>query len=523
MIKIAIAQINCTVGDLEGNCKKILEYYKQAYDKNADIVCFPELAVTGYPPEDLLYYSHFVDDNIKTLNKIIDNITGTIAIIGFVDKDEQGNLYNAAAIIQNKKLIGKCYKHLLPNYSVFDEKRYFKSGTVPFLFNVKDNIIGINICEDIWHEHGPLKMQSDADIIINISSSPFHYRKYEEREKVLVEQAKKNDVYIFYCNMIGGQDELVFDGQSMVYDNKGKLIARASEFKEELLIENIITPRLDFIESIYKALVIGVRDYIQKNNFKKAVIGISGGIDSALVAAIACDAIGKENVLGISMPSLYSSKETQKDAKILAKNLGIELKIIPINNIYKKFLKTLKPFFENKPFNSAEENIQARIRGTILMGFSNKFGHIVLTTGNKSETAVGYCTLYGDMAGGFAVIKDVPKTMVYKLCDFYNKDKNIIPESIIKRAPSAELKHNQKDSDLLPEYDLLDPILAADIEEHKSLDEIVKISSLDKNTIKRIQRLVYFNEYKRRQAPPGIKISPKAFGKDRRMPITNKY
>ncbi|MCX5681217.1 MAG: NAD+ synthase [Candidatus Omnitrophica bacterium] len=545
-IRIALAQINTTVGDLKGNSQKILDYTANAARMSANVVVFPELALTGYPPEDLLLKKHFVDDNLCALKAITPAIKNIVAVIGFVDRDNQGLIYNAAAVISNGKLKGVYRKNNLPNYGVFDEKRYFAKGDGIKIFNYDGLTFAVNICEDIWTKAG-------AQILLNLSASPYHAGKTKEREKILVACAKKNRVFVAYCNLIGGQDELVFDGSSVIFSPQGKAIACGKAFEEDLIVADIQVPatrisskaivvgawplaqgkvfitgkkerKLSSHEEIYKALVLGTRDYIRKNGFQKAVIGISGGIDSALVAAVTRDAIGKENVLAVSMPSPYTSKGTRADARLVAKNLGIHFQEIPIKKVFGAYLETLKPVFKGLKPNIAEENIQARIRGNILMALSNKFGHLVLTTGNKSEIAVGYCTLYGDMAGGFAVIKDVPKTTVYQLAHFVNQKAGwpIIPQSIIARAPTAELKKNQKDQDTLPPYDVLDKILKAYVEEDKELSRLPQGKS-GAHVIKKITSLIDRMEYKRRQAPLGVKITPKAFGKDRRLPITNQY
>jgi len=559
ILRVALAQINTTVGDLTGNARKILDYAAKAHQLNTDIVIFPELAVTGYPPEDLLLKKYFVDDNRRILKELAGKIKNIVAIVGFVDKDKNGLIYNAATVISAGKIQGVYRKNSLPNYGVFDEKRYFIHGTDAPLFNYGGIYFGVNICEDIWNVKGPCMRQAKAgaSILFNLSSSPYHYGKTKERERILSSCAQRNKVFVCYCNLIGGQDDLVFDGASMVLNPQGSVLAKAKAFEEDLLVMDL---RLDakkkqrkgrqkviglkssllpeekiFIggkkeksfsvfEEIYQALVLGTRDYAKKNGFKKAVIGISGGIDSALVAMIACDAIGKENVLGVSMPSVYTSQGTRSDAKLLAKNLGISFEEISIKELFDSYLKTLEPAFKGLKANIAEENLQARIRGNILMALSNKFGHLVLTTGNKSEISVGYCTLYGDMAGGFAVIKDVPKTTVYRLVDFVNRRARwpLIPKSIIKRPPTAELRKNQKDEDSLPPYDVLDSILEAYIEKDQGLQKI-KNKKGGVDLAKRIMQLVDAMEYKRRQAPIGVKITPKAFGRDRRLPLTNHY
>ena len=560
-MRIALAQINPTVGDLKGNRKKIKYFLKQAQQYKVDVVIFPELAICGYPPEDLLLKGHFVRDNLETLNSLIEETSGIVMIVGFVDSDEKGNLYNSAAIVQNGQLKGIYHKFELPNYGVFDEKRYFQPGERVPLFKLGGTIFGVTICEDIWKRDGVVKLEADrgAQLIINISASPYHAGKRELRKQILTERVRETKTHICYTNQIGGQDELVFDGGSAIIDPDGEIIAKGMEFEEDLVMgdlrireslkedtktndKNYIAldevetaekpplPKRKYItltrlEEIYSALVLGTRDYIIKNGFKKVVIGLSGGIDSSLTAVIACDAIGKENVIGVSMPSQYSSQQTQSDTKALANNLGIRLIVVPIASIFKAYLMSLEKEFKGLKRDVTEENLQARIRGNILMAFSNKFGWLVLTTGNKSETSVGYCTLYGDMAGGFAVIKDVPKMLVYELACYRNKkeSKNVIPESILNREPSAELKPDQKDSDSLPPYPVLDEILKRYVEEDRSLEEIVLSTKFDSEVVKDVIRKVDRNEYKRRQSPPGVKITPKAFGKDRRLPIVNRY
>jgi len=535
-LRIAISQINTTVGDLEANCNKIAQYIQKAKAQGVDIITFPELALAGYPPEDLLLKPKFIADNlkkIKELAKVVDNI---LAIVGFVDKEGK-DIYNAAAVIYNRKIQGICHKIFLPNYGVFDEERYFSPGKECLLFKFGKFNFGVDICEDIWHFDGPTKAlaKSGARLILNINASPYYAGKIKDREEVVKKQAKANRIAIAYTNLVGGQDELVFDGQSMLVDAKGKLICRAKSFKEDLLIFDIeasssgirLKPQktagtLSPDAEIYEALKLGLYDYCSKNGFKKVVIGLSGGIDSALVATVACDALGRENVTAVFMPSKYSSTESQEDAAGLAQNLKIKLLHIPIDEIYNTYLAALKEQFSGLTRNTAEENIQARIRGNILMALSNKFGWLVLTTGNKSEMSTGYATLYGDMAGGFALIKDCPKTLVYKLANYRNSLGQVIPERVLTKEPSAELKPNQKDSDTLPAYATLDPILKAYIEEDKDLTRIVSLG-FDKNTVSRVLNMVDKSEYKRRQSPPGIKITPKAFGRDRRMPITNKY
>lgn len=525
-MRLGLIQINPLLGDLRGNTDKIIKYIEKSISLEVDIAVFPELCICGYPPEDLLLKPHFVVENKQYLKRIIPYCKGITAVIGFPDT-KAGRVYNAAAIIKNGKIIYIYHKMHLPNYGVFDEKRYFAPGTRCGVIRDKGICWAVNICEDIWVEAGPTVTQARsgcARLIINISASPYHRGKLLERENILKKQAIRNKVTIAYCNLVGGQDELVFDGGSLIISPKGKVLARARQFEEDILVADLggkelgkqVRKPLEPLEEVYTALLLGTRDYVTKNNFKKVILGISGGIDSALVGIIAVDALGKENVIGITMPSQFTSSGTLSDSETLAKNLGIKLITIPIKPIFEKYTETLEPHFHGKGWDATEENIQARIRGNILMAFSNKFGYLVLTTGNKSETSVGYCTLYGDMAGGFAVIKDVPKQLVYKLARERNKH---IPDSIFTRPPTAELRENQKDSDSLPPYSELDPIIEKYVEQDKSLAEIIK-EGVPEKTASRVVSLIDRNEYKRRQAPPGIKITPKAFGRDRRMPIT---
>ncbi|MDD5668818.1 MAG: NAD+ synthase [Candidatus Omnitrophica bacterium] len=554
-IRLALAQINVTVGDLEGNRGKIEAYIHKAEHGGADIVVFPELALTGYPPEDLVLKPKFIRDTITIMEDLSLHVKQTVVIAGFADMKEN-NVYNAAAVLCDGKIQGVYYKSLLPNYGVFDEKRYFTPGETNVLFQLRDIIFGITICEDIWYPQGPVSAfaGSGAKLILNINASPYSCGKIKERESIVAEQAARNRVHIGYCNLVGGQDELVFDGQSMVCDARGAIISRGAAFKEDLIFvdldipgsslpsssrvvkistgpecsrkKDVVTPvkirPMDPVEEIYGALTLGLKDYVFKNGFKKVVIGLSGGIDSSLVAVLAVDALGKENVTGVFMPSRYSSKESFDDAFTVAENLGIKFLNISIDHLYRLYLMSLEAAFTGFPRNIAEENLQARIRGTILMALSNKFGWLVLTTGNKSEMSTGYATLYGDMAGGFAVIKDVPKLMVYKLSKFRNSPDAVIPERVFTKPPTAELRPDQKDSDMLGSYDVLDPILKAYIEEDKSAEEIIALG-FEKDTVLRILAMVDAAEYKRRQSPPGIKITPRAFGRDRRMPITNRY
>jgi len=536
MMRIAIAQINTTVGALEANAEKISGYIAKARRKRCDIVVFPELALCGYPPEDLLFKKSFLKANSDQLRRIIKSTGPIFAIVGFPEYSKDG-IFNSAALIYNKKLVGTCRKIFLPNKSIFDEKRYFLHGdTVPILpfGSVR---VGVNICEDIWHPYGPHSIacrEGKAKVIINISASPYHTGKIRERQNMLKERAVTEKAFICYCNSTGGQDELVFDGGSLVIGPDGSLITRVAQFKEGIAVVDLDTDHpkkslgkiekpLGELDEIYSALSLGLKDYVRKNGFRKVVLGLSGGIDSALTAKICCDALGRENVTAVSMPSKFTSDVTRKDTVRLAKNLGVGLITIPINDIYNSYLAGLKGAFRTKKHDITEENIQARIRGDLLMALSNKFKWLVVSTGNKSEISVGYCTLYGDMVGGFAVLKDVPKTLVYKLAEFVNKKDGFecIPASVIMRAPTAELRKDQKDCDTLPPYPVLDKILDAYIEKDKAKEAIIK-SGLNRKTVDEVISMVDRNEYKRRQAPPGVRITPRAFGKDRRMPITNR-
>ena len=572
-LRVALCQINTTVGDIEGNTKKILDYIAKGKRMGADLLAFPEMAVTGYPPEDLLFMPKFIEANLKAIRKIARATSSVTAVVGFVNKD--GDIFNSAALLHDGKLVDVYSKTYLPNYGVFDEDRYFQVGKENFIFTLKSSPIGLSICEDLWYPGDPIRTQAlygGAELIVNISSSPYHAGKLAFREKMISTRASDNAAIVAYCNLVGGQDELVFDGGSLIIDQKGELIVRGKQFEEDLVLtdldmEEVFRMRLhdprvrrerladeekglkkidlpdnirpirkkpsvpkeeskplDRLSEIYSALVLGTGDYIRKNGFKKVLIGLSGGIDSALTAAIAVDALGEKEVVGVAMPSHYSSKASLEDAKLLAKSLGIQFFTIPITEIFQAYLKTFSPSFKGLKPDVTEENIQARIRGNILMALSNKFGWLVLTTGNKSEMSVGYCTLYGDMAGGFAVLKDVPKTLVYELANHKNEKegKGIIPQNVLAKPPSAELRPNQKDEDSLPPYPILDPILQAYVEEDKGLEEISKMG-FKEGMIKEVINMVDRNEYKRRQSPPGVKISHRALGKDRRLPVTNKY
>lgn len=527
-LKIALAQINPTIGSLGDNTKKILAYIEKAKKKNADLVIFSELVITGYPPKDLLLKPSFIRENRGMLNEVMGHTKDISVILGFVD-ESKNNLYNAAALISDRKLIGVQHKMHLPNYDVFDEKRYFEPAKDISVFDMGTFRVGMNICEDIWVEDSPAEIQAKkgAELIVNISASPFYTGKTKIRQELLSKRSKDLKVPIVYLNLVGGQDDLVFDGGSSLFDKNGELLAQCKLFEEDLLVtslksKNRIVYKTNRLKNIHDAIVLGISDYVRKNGFKKVVIGLSGGIDSALTAYFAYKALGSDKVLGISMPSKFSSKGSLDDAKKLAENLKIGYKVIPIWDIFEAYLNTLSSEFGDMPFNVAEENIQARIRGNILMAMSNKFGYLVLSTGNKSETAVGYATLYGDMAGGLAVISDVPKTTVYELARYVNttSDKDLIPESVITKEPSAELREGQKDSDSLPAYEILDKILHAYIEDNMSEEEIIALG-FDREVVYDVIWKVDHNEYKRQQAPIGIKITPKAFGSGRRMPITN--
>lgn len=569
-VRVAMAQINTLVGDIDGNVRKIVAGLDRAREVGADIVLFPEMTVTGYPPEDLLLKPAFLQANLDALRPIAAATRGLTAVVGFADVAE--DVYNAAAIFHDGQRVHVYRKHYLPNYGVFDEDRYFRSGDEVPVFRRGDLTFGVSICEDIWYPAGPPETQAlkgGARLLTNISASPYHAGKGRAREQMLRTRAADNAAVVAFCNLVGGQDELVFDGGSVIIDERGDVIARGAQFEEDFIVADIdgaavfrwrlhdprrrkATPSslpivnlplsapdvdarlvvdkhcvapLGELEEIYAALVLGTRDYIHKNGFDQVVIGLSGGIDSSLVACIAADALGAENVVGVSMPSRYTSDMSNDDAAILAENLGMRYLRIPIEQVFSAYLDVLAEPFKDVGRDVTEENIQARIRGNYLMALSNKFGWIVLTTGNKSEMSVGYATLYGDMAGGYAVIKDVLKDLVYALSRWRNEQPGgpVIPERAITRPPSAELRPDQKDSDSLPDYDVLDPVLRAYVEEDQSPEEIVANLELPESVVMRVVRMVDRAEYKRRQAPPGVRITVRAFGKDRRLPITQKY
>jgi len=529
-MKIAIAQINPCVGDLEGNQRKIIAGIQMARRAGAEIVVFPEMSVTGYPPEDLLLKPHFVSGNLKVLDRITKACQGMIALVGFVDRDDKG-IYNACAIIQDARIKAVYRKVCLPNYGVFDEKRYFESGDTLCLCRLGNKTMAVTICEDIWdQDYRAALKKTRPDVIFNISASPFHSGKISLREKLLSKLADQTGAMIVYCNLVGGQDELVFDGSSLVVSPKGRFLVRADDFSEDFLIvdtalsgcrqkKRSVSPQ----EEVFKALCLGLKDYTAKNGFKRVIVGMSGGIDSAVVIAIACAALGPGAVKGLLMPSAYTSAATLRDAKKICENLDVEYRVLGITKILQAYLKELEPVFTGVGPDKTEENLQARIRGGLLMAFSNKFSDLVINTGNKSEVSCGYCTLYGDMVGGFGLLKDVPKDLVYRLAEYINKTMaGVIPLSVIKRPPTAELKPGQKDSDTLPPYPVLDPILKLYVEDDMSAEEITR-KGAKKGIVRRVIRMVDSNEYKRRQAPIGIKITPKAFGRDRRMPITNRF
>jgi len=567
-MKIGFAQINATVGDLGGNCELIIGAYERLAAAGAELVLTPELAITGYPPQDLVFKSRFVSENLAILEKLHARVGEAALLVGFVDRNEgRGKPFrNAAALLERGKLIRKAYKSLLPTYDVFDEDRYFEPARCVEPFEVHGKKIGVTICEDIWTEHylprpfydvEPVQslVNQRSEIIVNLSSSPFSLHKPAIRYEMVAGLARAHQRSICYCNLVGGNDQLVFDGNSFAVNSAGKLIARLAAFREdEKIVDTDSTATIEFREGkpdaeLFAALSLGVRDYFRKCNFHSAVVGLSGGVDSAVTAVIAVDALGAENVVGVSMPSPYSSRGSIDDARALARNLGIKFLEIPITDAFRDFKSQFKEIFKGLPENETEENMQPRLRAMTLMALSNKFGHLVLSTGNKSELAVGYCTIYGDMAGGLAVISDVPKTMVYELARWINSDYarraievnrpypsdstgrggspeppavEVIPKSTIEKAPSAELKPNQKDQDTLPPYEILDQILQLYVEENLSARDIIA-RGFDEKTVRWVQRRVDLNEYKREQAAPGLKVTSRAFGIGRKMPIAQKY
>ena len=581
-----MAQINPTVGDIVGNTRLIQTWIKEARQAKADLVAFPELAITGYPPEDLLFKPRFIEDTHRALKAVAAEARGVVVVVGYVGQGATAvsasdassfplsgrhELYNEAAVLSDRRILATYRKRHLPNYGVFDESRYFHPGSRLPLLVLNGVTIGVNICEDIWFSDGPTRAQAaaGAEVIVNINASPFHVGKGRMREQVLATRARENRVIVTYTNTVGGQDELVFDGCSMIVDQAGEIVGRGKAFEQDLIVADLdvaavgrarltqgrkrplpprvaalidrvdvrlparksqsvvvpdLEPPLGRLDEAYRALVLGVQDYVRKNGFKRVVIGLSGGVDSAITAVIAVDALGAENVLGVFMPSPYTSRASREDVADLASRLHIQVDTLSITATFKSYLRALSRSFKGRRPDTTEENLQARIRGNLLMAYSNKFGHLVLTTGNKSEMSVGYATLYGDMAGGFAVIKDVPKTMVYELSYMRNQvgPAPVIPKRVLERAPTAELRPDQKDEDSLPPYAILDPILKAYVEEDRALEDIAAMG-FDRETVARVIALVDRSEYKRRQAPLGIKITHRAFGKDRRMPITNGY
>jgi NAD+ synthase (glutamine-hydrolysing) len=568
-LRIALAQINPSVGDLDGNLDLILRWYDLAEAAGCDLVAFPELAITGYPPEDLVLKPGFVADNHAALGALAARTRRCAAVVGFVDADR--DLYNAAAVCADGAVLGTYRKRLLPNYGVFDEARYFTPGDAsdPLeLYLIGGVKVGLSICEDIWSPAGPLAVQAagGAEVNININGSPYHRGKAADRERMLAVRAADASCAIVYVNQVGGQDELVFDGASMAFDAEGRLLARAAQFAEELLfvdldvppvyrkrlldprgrvtdaplpvvavsersgardaepLRGLVAPLLDPRAELYEALVLGTRDYVRKNGFTDVVIGLSGGIDSSLVACVAVDALGADRVHGVSMPSRYSSEGSVADAQLLADALGIDLRTIPIEPAFAAFLGMLEPSFAGRAPDLTEENLQSRCRGQVLMALSNKFGWMVLTTGNKSEMAVGYFTIYGDSVGGYGVVKDVLKLQVYELARYVNDraGREIVPESVLTKPPSAELRPDQRDDQSLPPYEVLDPVLELYVEGDRTVAEILELGH-DPELVQRIARLVDLAEYKRRQSPPGVRVTLKAFGKDRRLPITNRY
>ena len=533
-VKVAIAQINSTVGDFAGNRAKIVEFARRAADQGADIVLTPELSLAGYPPEDLLLRQSFYAKSAEQFGMLANDIAdlkGVHVVVGHPVL-HAGKRYNAASVVLDGKLLGTYRKHDLPNDTVFDEKRYFSSSDEPFVFDVKGVRFGINICEDTWFTHAPLRAkEAGAQVLLVPNGSPFHVRKQHRRYEVMRTHVSSLGLPLVYANLVGGQDELVFDGNSFVMDGMGTVCAQLKHCEEDLQIvefdggqprPGVLPSELSIEEQVYKVLVLGVRDYIGKNGFPGAIIGLSGGVDSALTLAVAVDALGADKVRAVMMPSPYTAEISWIDSRDMVKRIGVRYDEIPIVDCFAAFRKTLAEEFQGLPEDTTEENIQARIRGTILMALSNKYGAIVLTTGNKSEMAVGYCTLYGDMAGGFAVIKDIAKTLVYRLCDYRNTLSEVIPTRILTRAPSAELRPNQTDQDSLPPYDVLDAIMQMYMEEDCSIAEIIAAGYRSED-VERVTRLIKINEYKRRQAPVGIRVTHRAFGRDWRYPITSRF
>ncbi len=569
-LRLAGAQINPVVGDIDGNAERVLDAYRAAVDARAHLVVFPELAITGYPPEDLVFKPNFLAASRAAVERVAEATGSTAAVVGFVDPTPVGPA-NAAALCHEGRLLAAYYKVLLPNYGVFDEERYFVPGSEVLLAAFGKVQVAVVVCEDLWFPWGPMASAAaaGAEVVVSLNASPYRISKDDRLEPMLATRAADHGCHLFYVNLFGGQDELVYDGQSAHVDPEGRVLARAGAFTEELLladltleegatarladrprrtpaanphpalavrhvqvtdhladpgptVERRLAPRLSVVEEVYRALVTATRDYVTKNGFRSVLVGLSGGIDSSLVATVAVDALGRERVKGVAMPSTYSSEGSLTDARALAANLGIELLTLPIAEPVEAFLAVLKEPFAGTEEGIAEENLQARARGMLLMALSNKFGSLVLTTGNKSEMAVGYATLYGDMAGGFAVIRDVPKTLVYELARWRNQAGGVIPRAVLDKPPSAELRPGQLDTDSLPPYETLDPILEGYVEDDASVDELVS-QGFDRAVVERVVGLVDGAEYKRRQAPPGPKVTGRSFGKDRRLPITNRF
>ena len=541
-MRILLAQINPTIGALKENTDKILSILDQ-YREKADVIVFPELTICGYPPEDLLLHPTFTEDCEEQLKRIIPKTKDLFVLVGFPRKNlSKGGkpLYNSVAVLQDTKLLGYKDKTLLPTYDIFDERRYFTEGTEEKVFEYQGKKIGVFICEDIWEHSGALdvthyrkdpveEMQKlKPDLTINLSASPYYYKKKNLRREVVQKAAKTLQCPMFFCNQVGANDALVFEGHSFCVDQNNHLLAMGKGFEEDLLLVDLNNPtpiviNEDPIEELFLALVLGVKDYFKKQGFSKALLGLSGGVDSALVACIAVKALGNENILTVNMPSRFSSQGSIDDSIALANNLGIKLEDIPIDSLFQNYLDLFSPYFKGKEFDTTEENLQARIRGMILMALSNKLGHIVLSTGNKSEMALGYSTLYGDMCGGLGVLIDVSKTLVYKLCDFINRDKEIIPSTILTKPPSAELRENQTDQDFLPDYAIVDAVLQDYVEEHMCLEEIVEKRGYDQNLVSDLIKKIHSAEYKRRQSPTGIRVTKKAFNRGRNFPIVQKW
>ena len=521
-LRIALAQMNAVVGDIDGNAAKIEQLAAQARDGGAQLVVFPELALTGYPPEDLLLKRSFLRRAQSALEGLA--IDGITAMVGWPEAAD-GHVYNAAAVVTGEGVQAVYRKLLLPNYGVFDERRWFETGDAPLVVDVAGTPVGITVCEDIWApEPTEATAAAGAQVVVNLSASPYHHGKGMERERMIADLARDNAVTMAFCNLVGGQDELVFDGHSLIVQPDGEVTARGPQFDEALVLPSQVAEPLPPEEEVYRALVTGVRDYVEKNGFDKVVIASSGGIDSALTVLVAADALGADRVVTVTMPSRYSSEGTRSDARTLSDNLGLQLYELPIEAATAAYDELLAEAFAGREPDLTEENLQARVRGNIVMALSNKFGWLVLTTGNKSEMSVGYATLYGDMAGGFAVLKDVFKQWVYRLVSWRNdrEGRDLVPQSVLDRPPSAELRYEQRDDQSLPPYEVLDAILEGYVEDDLDAAELVE-RGLPEDEVKRVIRLVDLAEYKRRQAPPGVKISPKAFGRDRRLPITNRW